>query len=139
TGNGGGAGASASAARNGPPSFVSERGAGRGPLAVSRARPEGKDYGPAEKLPGAINDPENVTLEALVAPDESYILLTPMGRSDGLGSFDIYVSRFKDGVWGAPANLGPKINTRARDYSPRFAPDGGTRLFTSESRFATEP
>src|SRR5262249_25145210 len=101
--------------------------------------PEGKDYGPAEKLPGAINDPENVTLEALVAPDESYILLTPMGRSDGLGSFDIYVSRFADGAWGAPQDLGPKVNTRARDYSPRFAPDGKTLLFTSERGFATDP
>jgi len=40
--------------------------------------------------------------------------------SDGYGSFDIYVSEQHDGQWGAPRNLGPKVNTAARDYSRGF-------------------
>jgi hypothetical protein len=122
----------ASIAANGTLYFVSAREGGREHLAIYRSRPEGNGYGPAEKLAGPINDPENVTLEALVAPDESFILLTPMGRRDGLGSFDIYVSYPRDGQWGTPKHLGPKINTPARDYSPRFAPDGKT-LFWARS------
>lgn len=117
----------------------SARDGGREHLAVYRARPEGKGYGPAEKLLGAINQPENITLEALVSPDERFILLTPMGRQDGFGSFDIYVSEEKDGLWTEPRNLGPKVNTRSRDYSPRFMPDGKTLLFSSERGFATDP
>jgi Tol biopolymer transport system component len=129
----------ASIAGNGTLYFVSDRGTGREHLAIYRAPPEGAGYGLAEKLAGPINDPENFTLEALVAPDESYLLLTPMGRQDGLGSFDIYVSRRQGDTWSEPKDLGPKVNTRARDYSPRFAPDGKTLLFASERGFATEP
>jgi Tol biopolymer transport system component len=129
----------ASIAKSGTLYFVSDREGGREKLAVYRARPEGDGYGPAEKLAGAINDPENITLEALVSPDEKFILLTPMGRQDGAGSFDIYVSFEKDGQWGEPKNLGPKVNTRARDYSPRFMPDGKTLIFSSERGFATGP
>jgi hypothetical protein len=131
----------ASIARNGTLYFVSDRERGRDEhhLVVFRAKPEGSGYGPAERLLGAINQPENVTLEALVAPDESFILLTPMGRQDGVGSFDIYVSYQKDAQWTEPKNLGAKVNTRSRDYSPRFMPDGKTLLFSSERGMSTEP
>jgi len=35
-------------------------------------------------------------------------------------------------------NLGPTINTRARDYSPRISPDGKYLLFSSEKGFPTD-
>ena len=62
-----------------------------------------------------------------------------MGRRDGFGSFDIYVSYQRDGEWTIPQNLGPRINTRARDYSPRFSPDGRYLFWASERGFATDP
>jgi hypothetical protein len=129
----------ASAAANGTLYFVSGREGGRAHLAIYRSKPHGGRYGPPEKLTGAINDAENSSLEALVAPDERFILLTPMGRKDGFGSFDIYVSYQRGGEWTAPQNLGPKINTRARDYSPRFSPDGKYLFWSSERGFATDP
>ena len=36
-------------------------------------------------------------------------------------------------------SLGPKVNTRARDYSPRLSPDGRFLFWTSERGFATTP
>jgi len=39
------------------------------------------------------------------------------------------------GAWSQPVNLGPQINARARDYSPRISGDGQWLYFTSERGF----
>jgi hypothetical protein len=127
----------ASAAANGTLYFVSGRDGGRAHLAIYRSKLVDGKYQTAEKLKGPVNDPENWSLEVLVAPDESFLLLVPYGRKDGYGSFDIYVSEQKDGEWTAPRNLGTKINTHARDYSPRISPDGKYLFWASERGFET--
>jgi Tol biopolymer transport system component len=127
----------ASAAANGTLYFVSGREGGRAQFAIYRSKFVDGKYQAAEKLKGPVNDPENWSLEVLIAPDESYLLLVPYGRKDGYGGFDIYVSEQKDGEWTAPRNLGPKINTPARDYSPRISPDGKYLFWASERGFET--
>ncbi|HEY3742247.1 MAG TPA: hypothetical protein VGL53_20495 [Bryobacteraceae bacterium] len=129
----------ASVAANGTLYFVSAREGGRAHLGIYRSRLVDGVYAPAEKLKGPVNDPENSSLEVVVAPDESFLLLVPYGRAGGFGSFDIYVSYQHDGVWMDPKNLGPKINTRARDYSPRFSLDGKYLFWASERGFTTDP
>jgi hypothetical protein len=47
-------------------------------------------------------------------------------------------SHLMDGRWSRPVNLGPKINGRARDYSPRISADGLWLYFTSEKGFLDE-
>jgi dipeptidyl aminopeptidase/acylaminoacyl peptidase len=93
-------------------------------------------YQPAESLGPAIND-GRYTIEAFVAPDERYILLGSFAQ-DSLGNADLYVSYNSNGVWSKPVNLGPTINTRARDYSPRISPDGKYMIFSSEKGFPTD-
>jgi len=127
----------ASSATNGNLYFISAREGGREHLAIYRSRFVDGKYQDAEKLKGPVNDEENSSLEVLVAPDESYLLLVPFGRKDGYGSFDIYVSEQHDGQWSAPRNLGPKVNTAARDYSPRFSPDGKYLFWSSERGLGT--
>jgi Tol biopolymer transport system component len=122
----------ASPAANGTLYFVSGREGGRQNLAIYRSKLVDGKYAPAEKLKGPVNDKENWSLEVQVAPDESFLLLVPIGRKDGYGSFDIYISEQHDGEWTAPRNLGPKVNTSARDYSPRFSPDGKYLFWSSE-------
>jgi hypothetical protein len=39
-------------------------------------------------------------------------------RSGGMGGFDIYRSKFANGSWSTPVNLGPGINSSADDYRP---------------------
>jgi dipeptidyl aminopeptidase/acylaminoacyl peptidase len=93
-------------------------------------------YQPAENLGEAIND-GRYTIEAFIAPDESYLLMGSFAR-DSLGNSDLYISYNHAGVWSKPLNLGRPINGRARDYSPRISPDGKYMIFSSERGFPTD-
>jgi hypothetical protein len=121
-------------AANGNMYFTSDRNGASFDVYCSRLV-DGK-YQPAESLGSAIND-GRYTIEAFVAPDESYILLGSFAL-DSLGNSDVYISYNHHGTWSKPMNLGPPINTRARDYSPRISPDGKSLLFSSERGFPTE-
>ena len=68
-------------------------------------------------------------------------------RPDGFGGMDIYVSKFTNGVWGMPDNLGPAINTPGNEAFPvlhkngnlYFASDGlgglgGMDVFSADIR-----
>jgi len=122
----------ASVAANGNIYFASSRKTGQ--YDVFRAKFELGEYKQAEDLGAIFNGPGINTFEAAIATDESYILLGSFGRQGGYGSSDIFVS-FHDGNWSTPVNLGPRINTRARDYSPRISGDGQWLYFTSERGF----
>jgi Tol biopolymer transport system component len=127
----------ASIAANGNIYFASSRKTGQ--YDVFRAKlVEGK-YEEAEDLGPVFNGPGINTFEATIAPDESYILLGSFGRQNGYGSSDLYVSFHNAGNWTQPINLGPQINTRARDYSPRISGDGQWLYFTSERGFLEAP
>ncbi len=77
-------------------------------------------------------------LDCLIAPDESFLLLGEYGGKGGYGNYDIYVSENINGKWTPARNLGPKVNTRFRDYSPRVSPDGKYLFFASERDFTVD-
>jgi len=52
-------------------------------------------------------------------------------REGGFGGKDIWVSRFEDGLWQIPENLGPAVNTPMDETAPFIAPDNKTLYFTS--------
>jgi len=54
------------------------------------------------------------------------------GRSGGYGGKDIWVTRFENGLWQIPENLGPEINTPFDETAPFIAPDNKTLYFTSD-------
>jgi len=59
-----------------------------------------------------------------VDPNERYLLFES-DRPGGYGQTDIYIAfRNKDGTWSSPKNLGPTINTPAKDDVPNISPDG---------------
>lgn len=94
-------------------------------------------YGPAEVLPAEING-EGSTLESSISADGKILVSAIIGRHDSLGLYDIYIS-FKDGdKWTPMQNLGPEVNSAARDYTPRITADGKWLFYTSEKGFATE-
>jgi Tol biopolymer transport system component len=126
----------ASIAANGNLYFASSRKTGE--YDVFRARLVDRQYKEAEDMGPTFNGPGIDTFEAVIAPDESYLLLGSFGRPNGFGSSDIYVSFNEEGTWSKPVNLGPKINTPSRDYSPRISGDGEWLYFTSERGFLDE-
>jgi hypothetical protein len=126
----------ASMARNGNLYFTSDRKDGR--FDIYRSRLVGGKYQPAEDLGPEVNGDGIYSLEALVAPDESYLLIGSFGRQPGFGNADIFISYNVKGAWTQPKNLGPVINTPAREYSPRVTPDGKWLIFTSERGMQTD-
>lgn len=126
----------ASVARNGNLYFTSDRKGGR--FDIYRSRLVGGKYQPAEDLGPEVNGDGIYSLEALVAPDESYLLIGSFGRQPGFGNSDIFISYNRKGAWTKPKNLGPIINTPAREYSPRVTPDGKWLYFTSERGMQTD-
>ena len=120
----------ASEAANGNLYFTSDREGSQG-VDVYVARNANGRYEAPENLGSPVNGDHIANIEAFVAPDESYLLLGTFGRP-GSGNCDLYVSFHQHGRWTEPRNLGPHINSPARDYSPRVSPDGEWLLFGSE-------
>ena len=127
----------ASMAANGNIYFSSTRpGAlgGEGDGDIYRAPLINGKYSVAEHLLDSVSTPSE-ELDCLIAPDESFLLMGAYGRPDGYGNFDIFISKRVNGKFTASKNIGPKVNSRFRDYSPRISPDGKYLFFTSERGF----
>ncbi len=52
-------------------------------------------------------------------------------RAGGFGQEDLYVSRYVDGHYDAPANLGSKVNTENTEYDPGISPGEDKLVFSS--------
>jgi len=127
----------ASMAANGNIYFSSNRpGAlgGEGDADIYRSRLVDGKYMPAEHLDSVSSTAYE--LDCIVSPDESFILTGCYGRQGGYGNYDIYYSRSINGIFSSSKNLGPLVNSRFRDYSPRISPDGKYLFFTSERDFS---
>jgi WD40-like Beta Propeller Repeat len=120
----------ASVTNDGTMYFTSSRKTGN--YDIFRARLVGGKYQAAEDLGPNINGVGIASLEAWIAPDESYLLIGSFGRAGGYGNSDLFVSFNEHGKWGKPVNLGPVVNTNAREYSPRVTGDGQWLYFASE-------
>jgi hypothetical protein len=99
---------------------------------IYRSRLVGGAYTEPERLPSQVNS-GRTRFNAFVAPDESYLILSVIGRPDAIGQSDYYVCfRTPDDVWSEPVNLGPAVNVPdAQGYSPYVSPDGRYFFFMS--------
>ncbi|HSE31196.1 MAG TPA: hypothetical protein VLA93_06435 [Pyrinomonadaceae bacterium] len=121
-------------AANGTIYFGSDREGGKGRTDIYRCRLVDGKYTEAENLGDSINTPFN-EFEALIAPDESFLILMAGGRSDAKGGFDLYISHNQNGTWTKPTNLGDQINSNGNEYSPTISPDGKYFFWTSTRSF----
>lgn len=116
--------------RSGALYFYSSRDGGPGEGDIYVARPADGKYTEVELVPAPISTP-GFELDCYVAPDESYLVLTTV-RDVNHGSADLYVSfRGEDGSWGAPINLGDKVNSPTFENCPILSPCGKYFFFTS--------
>ncbi len=114
-----------------------------GTLYFSAQRQEsfgGEDIYSSELQSGRYLPPQNVgpnvnsefgEFNALIAPDERFLLFSSFGREDALGGGDIYISFQVNAEWTPAQILAAPINSQALDYCPALTPDGQYLLFTS--------
>ena len=111
--------------------FGSNRSGGYGGCDIYTASPDGSDFKQPVNLGPAINSANDET-DALIAPDGGFLVFTAVGREDGHGDGDLYVS-FRDphGGWLPAVNMGETINTPYSEFGPALSPDGEYFFFTS--------
>lgn len=100
---------------------------------IYRARLVDGRYQEPERLPEQVNAGA-ARFNAFVAPDESFIILSVVGREDAISPADYHVV-FADsgGGWHEPINLGRPINLpRVPGYSPYVSRDGKYFFFMSQ-------
>jgi Tol biopolymer transport system component len=104
---------------------------GKGGADIYRSHWADGRYAQPENLGDAINSKHH-DWDVFVAPDERYLLFASVGRPDGLGRGDLYVSfRQADESWSPAKNLGNTINSEADEICPSVSPDGKYLFFTS--------
>jgi parallel beta-helix repeat protein len=94
-----------------------------------RDAPQFSNWGMPVHLGSTINS-ASIELEVSISKDG----LSLYFASNRSGNFDIWVSQRArvDDPWGPPQNLGPIINTSAREQAPFLTPDGHRMYFFSD-------
>jgi Tol biopolymer transport system component len=69
-----------------------------------------------------------------LSEDGLSLYISIANKPGGFGSNDIWVSQrpTPSGAWGAPANLGPTINSASVEFVPAFSEDGHRMFFASD-------
>lgn len=116
--------------------FTAQRNGGFGGEDIYRSEYVNDHFQEPENLGTAINSARG-EFNALIAPDESFIIFSSFGRADGLGGGDLYISFNKDGTWLPAENMGRSFNSSQLDYCPAITPDGACFLFTSRRSTVT--
>ncbi len=98
---------------------------------IYRAVPQKDGSYAVENLGAPVNTSAG-EYEAFVTEDERVLLLAATRRPDSMGDYDLYVSRKQsNGKWSELVNLGPEINSPARELSPKLTPDGKYLIWMS--------
>lgn len=99
-------------------------------LKLYTARQQNGGWTPAEELP--FNSNEYSVGHPTLSRD-GQLLYFVSDMPGGFGGTDLYVSRYQDGQWGRPINLGNTLNTSGNEQFP-FVDDAGNLYFASDGR-----
>ena len=80
-----------------------------------------------------VNTGENEGAQTLSA-DGRLLIFTGCGRTDGIGSCDLYISVYEHDRWTVPVNMGEPVNSGAWESQPSLSADGQTLYFVSNRR-----
>ena len=87
-------------------------------------------WGKAEELP--FNSDEFSTGHPSLSKDDQ-LLYFSSDRPGGFGGTDIYVSKWANGKWSEPVNLGKDVNSKGNELFP-FSDEKGNLYFSSDGR-----
>jgi hypothetical protein len=88
-------------------------------------------FRPAEKFRDVINSPYNEG-SACLNSDGTLLIFARCDAPDGYGSCDLYMSRYENGRWQKPQNLGASLNSPYWDSHPFLV--GDSLLFFASNR-----
>lgn len=91
---------------------------------------EADEWSIAVPFGATINTPAFEGMPSLSSDNKSLYFVSD--REGGYGGKDIWVSRFEDGLWQIPVNMGPTINTPFDETAPHIAADNQTLYFSSD-------
>jgi hypothetical protein len=115
--------------------FISERPGGEGKSDIWVAYKDGNNWTKPENLGPVINSTGNETT-VQVSPDGSMLYFSSTGH-EGMGGYDVYVSKNIGGEWQKPVNLGYPINTVADEthfvYYPSMKKGYYAKFSTAEN------
>jgi len=75
-----------------------------------------------EAKPTVLNELESQSMHPALSKDNTIIIFAS-DRPGGYGLMDLYYSKFEDGIWGEPMNLGEDINTKGNEVFPFLGQD----------------
>ncbi|MDB4415045.1 OmpA family protein [bacterium] len=110
-------------------SSTRENGLGGGDIYLSTILPNG-DWGIPTNL-GKIINTKGDEEAPFIANDGLTLYFTSTGHP-GQGDGDLFVSKFKNGTWSAPENLGFPINSTGKEIGMYVQGNGKTAYFASE-------
>jgi outer membrane protein OmpA-like peptidoglycan-associated protein len=87
-------------------------------------------WGKSISVSNNINTPSNEGAHSISA-DGRFLYFTMCEQQGGYGGCDIYVSKRVGNEWSKPENLGPVINTPAKETQPCISSDGMALYFVS--------
>jgi hypothetical protein len=123
--------------RSGTMYFGSRRPGGLGQADIYRAELVDGRYDAVECLPEPVNSPGSEG-DALIAPDESYIIVSSYRDVPPPGLADLFVSfRSPEGKWSSLVNMGPGVNSPGGENCQILSPCGRYLFFTSR-RYSLE-
>lgn len=90
---------------------------------------DGRRWGEAQKLPMSVNSLGNETTP-YITPDGKYLFFSSDAR-EGLGGYDVYVTKNLGDSWSEPKNLGPTFNTVNNDIFFKYYPSMNKALIST--------
>jgi outer membrane protein OmpA-like peptidoglycan-associated protein/tetratricopeptide (TPR) repeat protein len=87
-------------------------------------------WGKVEELP--FNNDEFSTGHPALSPDDKFLYFSS-DRPGGFGGTDIYVSKWTNGKWSEPINLGKEVNTKGNEMFP-FIDEKGNLYLASDGQ-----
>ena len=110
--------------------FSSTREGGKGEADIYRSRWVNGRYEEPENIGEPVNS-EFFEGDFFIDPEEKYIIVTIYGRSDTLGSGDLYISFADTDSWTPLKNMGEGVNSRYNEHCPMVSHDGKYFFFSS--------
>lgn len=111
------------------PKFGDQKGLGHGDIWMSKKISK-TEWGIPTNL-GAVVNTEFDEGGIFLHPDGKTLFFSSEGH-DGMGSYDIFMTRLENGTWSKPVNLGYPINTTRKDVSFILSTDNNMAFFASD-------